>query len=277
MTPIESISSVFRKYVTFSGRAQRSEFWWFTLFTFVVSVILGLITAAVQPLSILEFIFFLAVLLPSLAVMVRRLHDTGRRAWWLMIYPAIILVWVIGFIVVIVAVVSDAERVRDRLELEMGRAVTEEEVVAIIELCSEIEDPDTLESELDRELCNEIRGIATNFIIFFIIGGLVSAAGVITLLILCALPGTVGPNRYGPDPLRPDLEMGGPGYAAPGHPYAPPSGGGGYGTPGYDAAPPYTLSEPEVEGGRYCSQCGAERQPDAQFCTVCGASFREGV
>ena len=86
MNPIESISSVFRNYVNFSGRAQRSEFWWFTLFSFVLhQLILGIIAAAVEALSILEFIFSLAVLLPSLAVTARRLHDTGRSAWWLII------------------------------------------------------------------------------------------------------------------------------------------------------------------------------------------------
>ena len=58
MTPIESISSVFRNYVNFSGRAQRSEFWWFTLFSFVcVKLILGIIAAAVEALRV-DFHFF---------------------------------------------------------------------------------------------------------------------------------------------------------------------------------------------------------------------------
>ena len=107
MSPTESVSSVFRNYINFKGRAQRSEFWWFTLFTVIVSVVLGILGAALPALNILEGIYSLAVLLPSLAVTTRRLHDTGRPAWWLLIYLAVFLAWVIGAIILAISIGID--------------------------------------------------------------------------------------------------------------------------------------------------------------------------
>ena len=85
MSFAESISTCFRKYIVFSGRAQRSEYWWFFLFTFVTSVVLGIIGSLAPVLQFLEWVFSLAVLLPSLAVTVRRLHDTNRTGWWILL------------------------------------------------------------------------------------------------------------------------------------------------------------------------------------------------
>ena len=83
----EAISTCFGKYVVFQGRASRSEFWFFTLFT----ILLGLATAFVDVLifgpndevSPINAIASLAVFLPSLAVGVRRLHDINRTGWWI--------------------------------------------------------------------------------------------------------------------------------------------------------------------------------------------------
>lgn len=76
MTFQESVKVCFTKYAEFSGRASRSEYWWFVLF-----VILGTVAASVisDKLSIL---FTLATLLPSTAAAARRLHDTNRSGWW---------------------------------------------------------------------------------------------------------------------------------------------------------------------------------------------------
>jgi uncharacterized membrane protein YhaH (DUF805 family) len=79
MTFQDSISTCFKKYVDFSGRATRSEFWWFVLFIFVISCILNIISYSIAA------IFSLAILLPYIAVGVRRLHDTNRSGWWLLI------------------------------------------------------------------------------------------------------------------------------------------------------------------------------------------------
>jgi len=73
-------------YVNFQGRAQRSEFWWFALFVFVVSVVLNLVG------EVLGGLFALAVLLPYIAVAVRRLHDVDRTGWWYLL----VLIPIIG-------------------------------------------------------------------------------------------------------------------------------------------------------------------------------------
>jgi uncharacterized membrane protein YhaH (DUF805 family) len=100
MNMIEAVKVVFSKYVTFSGRARRAEYWWFVLFSFIVSLVLTVIDFGVlgSEVGLLGNIWSLAVLLPSLAVAARRLHDTDRSAWWLLIF----LLPLIGFIVLIV-------------------------------------------------------------------------------------------------------------------------------------------------------------------------------
>lgn len=75
----QSISSVFRQYFVFSGRACRSEYWWFALFHIIA------IFALAFTIPSLFVIYFLATIIPTLAVLVRRLHDTGRAAWWLLL------------------------------------------------------------------------------------------------------------------------------------------------------------------------------------------------
>ncbi len=73
------------KYATFSGRARRSELWWFALFNLVVSLVLSFVDGILfgwAGASILSGLFSLAVLIPSIAVGARRLHDIGRSGWW---------------------------------------------------------------------------------------------------------------------------------------------------------------------------------------------------
>ncbi|HVB51032.1 MAG TPA: DUF805 domain-containing protein [Acidimicrobiales bacterium] len=74
-----AVRTCLKKYSTFTGVASRSEYWYFWLFNFLASVILDLIG-----LGVLRFLWFLALAVPGLAVAVRRLHDTGRSAWWLL-------------------------------------------------------------------------------------------------------------------------------------------------------------------------------------------------
>ena len=90
--------AVLRNYTGFSGRASRTEFWMWTLVNFIVGVVLYLLSLAVHPLLILVIVYDLGVLIPGLAVSFRRLHDTDRTAWWLLIY----LIPIIGAIVLLV-------------------------------------------------------------------------------------------------------------------------------------------------------------------------------
>jgi uncharacterized membrane protein YhaH (DUF805 family) len=108
----DAIKSNFSKYVTFSGRAPRSEFWWWALFTFIANIVLSGIDIALfghtivaeggftayTNFSPLAGIFSLAVLLPSISVAVRRLHDTDRSGWWWWL----VLIPLVGIIILIV-------------------------------------------------------------------------------------------------------------------------------------------------------------------------------
>jgi uncharacterized membrane protein YhaH (DUF805 family) len=77
-----------RKYAVFSGRASRKEYWYFTLFATLISFGIGIVAGILEvflhneTLSYVSIIYFLATLLPSIAVAVRRLHDTNRSGWW---------------------------------------------------------------------------------------------------------------------------------------------------------------------------------------------------
>ncbi|MEK9521494.1 DUF805 domain-containing protein [Streptomyces sp. NPDC087908] len=95
---------VIKKYAVFSGRARRKEFWMFQLFNFIISIVLVAIGTAID-FSLLSTIYSLAVLLPSLGVTIRRLHDTGRSGWWILIG----LVPIVGFIIIIVFTASEGE------------------------------------------------------------------------------------------------------------------------------------------------------------------------
>ena len=88
----QSISTCFAKYATFSGRAGRSEFWWFYLFILLMGWGASVVGAVVlgELGGFISLMFNLAVIVPSLAVTVRRLHDTGRSGWWILITITII-------------------------------------------------------------------------------------------------------------------------------------------------------------------------------------------
>lgn len=94
---------VLKKYVSFSGRAGRPEFWWFFLINLIIAIVLTVIDLqlglmAAGGVALLSTVYQLAVLLPSLGVSVRRLHDTDRSGWWMLI----MLVPLIGLIVLLV-------------------------------------------------------------------------------------------------------------------------------------------------------------------------------
>ena len=92
------------KYALFTGRARRSEYWYFTLFNIIVSLGLGMIDAFTG-IGFLSALYSLAVIIPSIAVGIRRLHDTGRSGWWLLI----ILIPVVGAIILIYFFILDSE------------------------------------------------------------------------------------------------------------------------------------------------------------------------
>lgn len=104
MSFVDAVRSVLTKYATFSGRARRSEYWFFALAYLIASVVANIIDQMIGT-QLFVYILALALLLPSLAVGVRRLHDTGRSGWWILIG----LVPIVGFIVLIVFYVQDSQ------------------------------------------------------------------------------------------------------------------------------------------------------------------------
>ena len=109
MTFSESITSCMGKYATFSGRASRSEFWWFYLFTQIVNWGISVATAVTygpnDPLiNIIPGLISIVFILPSLAVGCRRLHDIGKSGWWMLLSLTII-----GIILLIVWWATDTK------------------------------------------------------------------------------------------------------------------------------------------------------------------------
>jgi uncharacterized membrane protein YhaH (DUF805 family) len=100
----DAVRDGFSKYVTFSGRSSRSAYWWWALFGFL-AVFAGYIIDAVLGTLFVYVLVALALLLPNLAVTVRRLHDTGRSGWWILIA----LVPIVGSIVLLVFMLLASE------------------------------------------------------------------------------------------------------------------------------------------------------------------------
>lgn len=112
----EAVKSVLSQYATFSGRARRSEYWFFALFTVlaviasgIVGGIIGNIIGGTETALVIGMAFYylagLALLLPGLAVAVRRLHDTDRSGWWIFIG----LVPFGGGIVLLIFMITDSK------------------------------------------------------------------------------------------------------------------------------------------------------------------------
>jgi uncharacterized membrane protein YhaH (DUF805 family) len=99
----EAVSDGFSKYATFNGRTSRSGYWWFYLFYVLVVVGTSIVDAVIK-IPILTALAVLALFLPTLAVLVRRLHDTDHSGWWVLIS----FVPIVGTIVLIVFACTDS-------------------------------------------------------------------------------------------------------------------------------------------------------------------------
>jgi uncharacterized membrane protein YhaH (DUF805 family) len=103
--------TVLKKYAVFSGRARRKEYWFFLLFNLIFLAVATILDSVLklnfarQPYGWIYTLYTLAVLIPSLAVAIRRLHDVGKSGWWLLIA----LVPLIGAIWLLVLYVRDSQ------------------------------------------------------------------------------------------------------------------------------------------------------------------------
>jgi len=111
------VNTIKNRYAKFDGRASRSEFWYFILFYFVSNIILALLdTFVINPMlgatpsqmgqgGFLQIIFALAMLVPSIAIAIRRLHDIGKSGWWYLI----VFIPIVGLLVLLYFFVQDSQ------------------------------------------------------------------------------------------------------------------------------------------------------------------------
>jgi uncharacterized membrane protein YhaH (DUF805 family) len=100
----EAIKSVLVKYADFSGRARRAEYWFWTLAMTLGYFVAMILTVLAHAFFFIVIIFYLGILVPSLAVAVRRLHDTNRSGWYLLLG----FIPIVGGIILLVFTVSDS-------------------------------------------------------------------------------------------------------------------------------------------------------------------------
>ena len=115
MSFTDSIRSGFDNYVNFDGRASRPMYWWWVLFAILASIAANIVDAVIGA-PIFSILVGLGLFLPGLAVAVRRLHDTDRSGWWILIG----LIPIIGFIVLLVFLVQKSDPVDNRVRSAPG-------------------------------------------------------------------------------------------------------------------------------------------------------------
>ena len=86
MNPIEAVGSFFGNYTNFSGRATRSEYWWCSLIITLSYILIYIVLMAIGNVgAVLIGALFIGIFIPTIALLVRRLHDTNRSAWWVLL------------------------------------------------------------------------------------------------------------------------------------------------------------------------------------------------
>ena len=108
MTMTEAIQSFIARYTDFQGRSRRSEYWWVFLAGFIIGAVWGLLMTLIGGgygagllLSGIMFLFGLAVLIPGIALSVRRFHDLGQTGWLLLVFVLLGLIPIVGFLATI--------------------------------------------------------------------------------------------------------------------------------------------------------------------------------
>jgi uncharacterized membrane protein YhaH (DUF805 family) len=104
MVVVQWYLAVLRQYAVFDGRAGRPEYWWFFLVNTIISIVLDVVIPGAAG-QVIGFVYALAVLLPSIGVGIRRLHDTNRTGWWILVAIIPIVGWI--WLIVLLALAGD--------------------------------------------------------------------------------------------------------------------------------------------------------------------------
>ena len=147
MNFIEAVKTCLRKYFTFTGRARRSEYWWYILFVFLVSVLGSMILPvllawltdsldmnAFMVYTILLTILVIALVIPTYSAMTRRLHDTGRSGWWVLAQFLCSLVYIACYAIVMIPCLDKLSSVDNPIVLSsiLTNAMQEHQMAATI-------------------------------------------------------------------------------------------------------------------------------------------------
>ncbi len=95
---------VLKKYAVIEGRASRTEYWMFVLCNFIVSIFVS-VAAAIISFKFLTTLYSLAVLIPSITVLARRLHDIGKSGWWILF----VFLPIIGWVILLIFAIRDSQ------------------------------------------------------------------------------------------------------------------------------------------------------------------------
>lgn len=171
MDPVAAVKTCFKKYFDFKGRARRSEFWWFVLFVLIVSSVLSYFGMLSPIVGYVSMAFGLAVLIPELAVLCRRLHDTGRGSWWVVL---LVLLWA-GYLGSFATLIGSNFTA-------LAESTNPQDVMAIA-----------------REMADSVQaspGLATTLVLC----SLCAIILIIILIIFAVKDSNWGENKYGPSP-----------------------------------------------------------------------------
>lgn len=104
-SPIDYYIQAFQKYGQFSGRATRAEYWWFYLVTFAVYILASILDSILSiPFGLISTIYSFGSFIPTLALLVRRLHDTGKNGWFLLV----IFIPFLGILLFVISMFTDS-------------------------------------------------------------------------------------------------------------------------------------------------------------------------
>ncbi len=137
LEPVQAVKICLKKFFDFTGRARRSEYWWFVLFVMIVSMVFNFIGAVFPMVNILGLIVGLLLSIAQLAALTRRLHDTGRSGWWVLVYGLFMLVTYGALVAILAPVAGELMAEGDHMALAelMANAFMDSPIAAAVMIC----------------------------------------------------------------------------------------------------------------------------------------------